>query len=283
MGCWDCFCFICGNTCHEPLKTDDIDYNVPNIFKKKLKWLNKCTFLTPSNKIIHNCKETDCNIIFKDNKNNKYEQLTKYNKPSHPIDKEFKELTDIGIFLHTDCWMFIKKEYGLELKYGDLPIFYKNISIDKIFSQINYGLIEKYWSQDFNFKGVSDDGNEYLCESPVKNTKNATRIKKIISEFRIKNTKERKSPLTSATFYKEKDIKIGNDNNFWIKSGSRWIKMDGVNIIDKITIKLTDKKQINIIKNIPPIGYYNTKPIFIKSIEKKKKEYVINIVRLKND
>jgi hypothetical protein len=40
MGCWDVYCFVCGNSCHAE-STD-----------KKTKWLEKCTFLTIDNKII---------------------------------------------------------------------------------------------------------------------------------------------------------------------------------------------------------------------------------------
>lgn len=284
MGCWDCFCFICGNSCHEPFKTDDDEYNVPNDFKKKLKWLNKCTFLTQDNKIIHGCKEVGCNIEFEDKNKNTYEQLMKYNVPNSnykqiPLNTHFQ----YGIFLHTDCWRFIKKEYNLELKYGDLPIFYSNIGLDKIFTQIDYGIIEKYWSQDFDFKNLYTSGMEYLSESPLTNKKNALRIKRNVSKLKIKNNNGRKSPITSATFYKENDIKIGCDGEFWIKSGSKWNKMSGKIITKKIIIKFDDKKQINLINNIPQIGYFNTKPIFIKSIKKNQKEFDISVVMLKND
>jgi hypothetical protein len=279
MGCWDIFCFICGNTCHGDLKTDDLEYNVSNQFSKKLQWLNKCTFLTANNEIIHNCKEISCNIDFKDNKGNIYEHVFKYNtKYYNDYDYYYGVNKNIGIFLHTDCWKFIKNTYKLELKYLHLPIIYKNITENKIFN-IDYDKIEKYWSQDFNFKQVLDDKNEYLCESPLKNEKSAKRIKHIFCKLKIKNDENRKSPLTSATFYDENSIKIGNDNNFWIKNGGKWIKMDGK--IKTIKFKLTDKIKIKKLKSIPQNGYFNNVPIFISSLEiTKNKNLEIKIIYL---
>ena len=91
MGCWDIFCFLCGNTCRNPKYTNevflqDIEYyesgkgdknfktyfkpiyetykKNPKLFEKKIKllekntkWLNNCTFLCANNKIIHVCEE----------------------------------------------------------------------------------------------------------------------------------------------------------------------------------------------------------------------------------
>lgn len=104
MGCWDIFCFLCGNTCHSVSNNikkkflEDVKYyesknkkgkwfksyfkqiyekyntepklfiNELNNIKKNTKWLNKCTFLTANNKIVHGCSEVDCNIFFQDKK-----------------------------------------------------------------------------------------------------------------------------------------------------------------------------------------------------------------------
>ena len=85
MGCWDIFCFLCGNTCRNPKYTNevflqDIEYyesgkgdknfktyfkpiyetykKNPKLFEKKIKllekntkWLNNCTFLCANNKV----------------------------------------------------------------------------------------------------------------------------------------------------------------------------------------------------------------------------------------
>ena len=108
MGCWDIFCFLCGNTCHgafsdlntnlietmnyyESIKDSKnkkkkwfIDYysevyknykKDPKNFLDKIKninkntkWLNKCTFLSADGSINHNCTEIACNVSFQDNK-----------------------------------------------------------------------------------------------------------------------------------------------------------------------------------------------------------------------
>lgn len=79
MGCWDVFCMLCGNTCHNMLNCDDGNEEYCNIKKKinsKLKWLNKCTFLTLNDKIVHGCIETSCNVSFQKG-NKEYEHITK--------------------------------------------------------------------------------------------------------------------------------------------------------------------------------------------------------------
>ena len=100
MGCYDIFCLLCGNPCHSMFKESieffldgietwknhkvkkyqvykswyDAYENDPDIISrikkliKETKWMNNCTILTATNKIIHGCKEVDCNIHFKDKK-----------------------------------------------------------------------------------------------------------------------------------------------------------------------------------------------------------------------
>jgi hypothetical protein len=141
MGCWDIFCFLCGNRCHGAVYTNDVflqnvEYyesgkgdkffktyfkpiyenykKEPKLFEKKIKllekntkWLNNCTFLCVNNKIIHDCEEVSCSIDFKDKKNNIYINRTYYDEEGL-----------YGVFTHTDCWKFIKKEYNLSLNYA---------------------------------------------------------------------------------------------------------------------------------------------------------------------
>ena len=104
-----------------------------------------------------------------------------------------------------------------------IPIIKKNkeanIVVDyKINSKIDYKPIDKYWDQDFNFFLILLDSNEYMCESPFTNNKNALRIKKILSQMKINTDLNRKGPSVSATFYPDKTIKYGLDNKLWIKS-----------------------------------------------------------------
>jgi hypothetical protein len=82
MGCWDIYCFICGNPARS-LETMNQD----------TKWMNKCTMLLVTNEIIHNCRETACNVEFTDSKGNMY---------VHMYDDW--DIVKHGIFIHTDCW-----------------------------------------------------------------------------------------------------------------------------------------------------------------------------------
>jgi hypothetical protein len=86
-----------------------------------------------------------------------------------------------GVFVHTDCWKFVKNKYNIELNYYNLLIIEKNILSPKIFDFINHGSIEKYWQQDFDLFGIVADSNEELCNNPLKSNLVAKNIKKIIS------------------------------------------------------------------------------------------------------
>ena len=305
MGCWDVFCFVCGNTCRTPTYIlEELNYNIkqhdelikknkltnyekkllkyykqsvelvkndPKIFEKLKKliknsqWLEKCTMLTVNNKTIHNVKETSCNINFVDSKNNSYDQMS--------IATDNHENT--GLFLHTDCWKFIKNKYGFDLKFRDLPY----ISIDdyyKVFSNIDYGKIETYYGQDFDFMKVVIEKNEYLCLSPLKNGKNIKQIKKNINNLKIRNYEERKSPSTSATFYKKGDYKLGINNKFWIVKNNKWIEIKEKPVVFKITTVQNNK----FFYNIPFIGMFNNEPIFIVKTENIKKQIKYYIITL---
>jgi len=191
MGCWDIFCILCGNSCSIPsvsfkeIFENNIEHyeNISDITKKKLffknhigaslygeyksnqkhffaklnniykntKWINSCTFLTANNKIIHGCREVGGNIHFIDKKSNKYIHSTTY---------ESGRLIN-GIFVHTDCWKYIVKTHNIKLNYSYLPIKKIETINNKIFDFINYGEIEKYWEQQFDFiKAISDSNQE---------------------------------------------------------------------------------------------------------------------------
>jgi hypothetical protein len=169
MGCWDVFCIICGNPCHsinESLIEDIVDmddlslkerYNrsvKPTFIKdlkelnKKTLWMNKCTMLLTNNEIIHDVKEVSCNVSFC----NKKMCAEHMGKQIASANCSFTNEIKCGIFIHTDCWKYIKKTLKIELKFGDLPKI-ENKSYEKIFN-INYGDIEKYWEQDFKFEEI---------------------------------------------------------------------------------------------------------------------------------
>jgi hypothetical protein len=299
MGCWDIFCFLCGNTCHgtnmnltnnddflesikyyesKKKKSKDLITNFkpiyekynknPKLFLDKLNniktntnWLSKCSFLTADNKIIHECSEIECNIIFKDNKGNFYAHGT----------SDYNYLKNMyGVFIHTDCWKFVKNTYNIELNYSNLPIRGMDISSPKIFDFIDYGSIEKYWNQEFNFIGAVTDSNEELCNSPLKSQLVAKNIKKIISKLKIKNDQKRKGPSVSATFYDNGIYKVGSNGNIWTIKNNKWIELK-----DTIKTKFVDnnKKKLKIIY----IGDINDKPIFVlkNNSNKKISEYEV--------
>ena len=291
MGCWDIFCFLCGNRCHEAVYTNEvflqnIEYyesgkadkifntyfkpiyeiykKEPKLFEKKIKllekntkWLNNCTFLCANNKIIHDCEEVSCSIDFKDKKNNIYKNRTYYDDEGL-----------YGVFTHTDCWKFIKKEYNLSLNYSHLPINIHDSTRYKIFDFINYGVIEKYWSQDFNFMKMIYNGNEELAYSPLKNNLVSKNIKKIFSKLKIRTDTKRMGPAVSATFYKPNTYRVGTNGNIWKVKGNKWIEC-------KDTIKM---KLLNPIKKIVLVGDYNNRPIFILSMKKNKKTIEYDIL-----
>lgn len=278
MGCWDVFCIICGNTCHGPL--DDLDdlileftdknYTENEVAKfreygRQMGWLSDCVILLQNNSVIEHCREESCNIEFY-YKKMKYSVLIDEMNYLNEINYKSEITENIGTFLHYDCYKYLCKKVGFKIKYKDIPIFcgeyYNNVNIPK---NINFGSIKKYWEQDFNFVNLYLDKNIYMSLSPLKNTKNAKRIDKIISQYKINHG--RKGPSTSASFYKSGTIKIGENKNFWKKVGNKWVELkDGIFLfnvkIDKNYIKSGDKFIANINK-IPQIGHFNDIPLFV--------------------
>ena len=303
MGCWDVFCFICGNPCHSMLTyyfnyiedsvTQDIKSSdstltknsikklksFPNLInelldlEKNMKWMNNCSMLLTDDKVKHNMKEVSCNDRFCNN--NKF-CATHLGAETSNLDCSFDG--KCGVFIHTDCWKFIKKTYNIELKFSNLPKMNYQDDFYRIFD-INYGDIKKYWNQDFMFAELVIDKKKYLCSSPLKNDKNITQIKKNISALKIKNNPERIGPETSATFYDDGDIKLGKNKYFWIKKNNRWLQINEKPIKITIDINMTklNKKQQKYIEQLNYIGQDNTIPVFIISANKIKK----NIYTLK--
>jgi len=232
--------------------------------------MNKCTMLLVTNEIIHNCRETACNVEFTDSKGNMY---------VHMYDDW--DIVKHGIFIHTDCWKFIYNRYNIKLKFGDLPKIYEKRDYYKVFSFINYGIIEKYWFQDFDFLQIIKDKNETLCYSPLVNSSTAKRIMKNIKKLKLKGN--RKGPNASATFYKEGDIKLGNDNNFWIIKNNKWIRSKDKVIEEYIeyNYKKLDSKTKYKLNKIPYIGESNRIPYFIKDIKWNKNILILKIVHNK--
>lgn len=260
MGIWDTLCPICGNSCYvkdlEIIIKENFNIDAKRI-DKKLNWLNNCTILLANNGVIHNVKDLNGTAMFYKNRKYVYSG-DMFNIPNNYLSQDF---INRGIVVHTDCWKFIKNNYGFTLKYKDLPINKKKYKYNETIGNVKYNLINKYWGQFVDYPKMFVDKNIYMALSPLDENKNASRIKKIISQLKLKNDPSRKSPSVSATFYKEGDIKQGNNNKFWIKQKGKWIEIKD----EIITKKISNKKKLN---EIPQIGEFNDKLLFVKSYNK---------------
>ena len=291
MGCYDIFCVLCGN----PQMSADNGFienyieiassmsekelnKKKNLFYKQVKqhydkykdkhikklyrstnWMNKCSLLLINDKVVHNLSEVSCNVHFVNKKNPKQDYYHIDNINNYFFD------SNEGIFIHTDCYNFAKKEMGLNLKFSDLPVKkYKRKLLN-----VDYKPISKYQDQEFNFFKILDDNMEKLCNHP---SKNKTFIKNIINQMKIK--KGRTGPSTSATNYSEGDIKIGNNKKFWQVKNKKWVEIQDNITTSKIIVKDNKKNKYD---KIPFIGYYNNKLIFKLDVieNKNSREYII--------
>lgn len=281
MGCWDVFCVLCGNTYTDYELPDDIELKDKNLeIRKKLikesKWLESCIFLSLDNRIAYNCKELSCSADFGNNEK-------AFRQISNLIDVDdsvlFSDIDNCGVFVHSDCWKYVYQTRNIKLKYGDLPInrfnlpknHYKAIDID-------YGKIEKYWSQFFEFEKMIKDKNEYMCQSPLINKQNAKRIDTIINKFNL--TPSNTFPSLTPLYFVSNTIKIGNDGNFWIVKNNKWQKLDGKIIKEEITVD--NKSKLKLLNLIPQVGEFNTRPYFIESFIRKDNQITFTIKYMKS-
>jgi hypothetical protein len=306
MGCWDIWCFVCGNPSHgmftdwdnyvqeiidkhesstrtnkylkitqkiyEAYKKNNKLTSDMKKFSKTTNWMDKCTMLVADNSVVHNVKEDACNITFVDNKNIAYDH-TSINTLDHFVyDK-------IGLFIHTDCYKYVNNKYKIKLKYSDIPVIYKSDVWSRINPTLKYGDIEKYWDQDFDFVNLYIDKKTYLCSSPLKEDKNITQINKNIRKMKLNNDKSRKGPSVSATFYSIGDIRIGNNKKFWIKKSGKWMEIKDTVVSTTFTLNESDMdKHWKYINSLSVIGQYSKKPIFVKSMKKTGKKTTFNII-----
>jgi hypothetical protein len=295
MGCMDIYCFICGNSCHglDKYSIDDIKnaLNNTDLADKQIKkikdtstlmkdiltlykntqWMEHATMLLVNDDIIHGLNETACNVNFSSNDN----RATQIGYQ----DTEWLYGVVHGIFIHTDCWKFIKNKYKIELKFSHLPpLKYRK----QKFFDINYGEIEKYWEQLFPFLNVLIEKKSYLCSSPLKNDKNITQIKKNIKYLKLKKDAKRQGPPISATFYKTGDIKLGNNKNFWIINNGKWIEIKELPQILSINIKNISTKQIKWLSTIGFMAQETKEPILLIESSYNKKTYKIGFILLES-
>lgn len=266
MGCFDIYCFICGNTCHGLDK--NIDKNLLTKYKKSFEWMNNCTLLLVDDTVQHNLVEYAGTTEFK-KKSFKGEHM-------YMFEEDYNK--NYGIFIHDDCYEFVKQTYNINLKFSYLPKF-NNVE-DNIYD-FKYGELDKYRynkkqiRQLFNFEQLILDNKLYLSSSPLLNDKNVKQIKKNLSTLKFKNDPKRVGPSVSATFYDNNDIKIGSDNKFWQKKNKRWALINEKPITLLINLKKnTTLKQKEYLESLRFIGQYDIKPIFIKL----KKKNILEII-----
>ena len=302
MGCWDVFCFLCGNPPHKSFYdssqlADDVkQYESKNkkskwfinYFKpiyqaylsnpkfmdeikignktqsigKLTKWMDSCTFLTVDNRVIHKCSEVSCNVSFVDSKRNVY---------THDPEKVFRDYLDhglnYGVFVHTDCYKWIKSTYKFDLTFSHLPIVYPNKPTysSKVFGKVKYGSIEKYWGQDFDFVSavVNSDGD--LLASPlVSGSATAKRIGKIFSQLKIRLDSNRVGPLVSASFYPSGIYRVGSNGNIWTTSGGKWKEIKEPVVKSTYTIGKTKLGKLT--RDFVGIGEPGSVPVFVTGI-----------------
>ncbi len=159
MGCYDVYCFVCGCSCYsmnnefikdllenykEYLKkpnSAEFKYykdlfksisKYPNFFEEikklylKTKWLSKCSFLTVDDKLIKNVKEIMCNGQFKASTGDNL-----YHQYSFNNDTDFAVRNNLGVFIHNNCLQFIKKNYGIDIRFSDLPVYIEKKNLIK--------------------------------------------------------------------------------------------------------------------------------------------------------
>jgi hypothetical protein len=290
MGCFDVYCLLCGNSCYgfeiegvldnikiyeeNPKKFKSLEriykaYSKDKNFIDKLKkfkndviWIYSCTFLTLNNQVIHGCREVTCGNIFNDKNNNQYIHFDKkYTKKE--INKSY------GVFVHTDCWKYIKKEHGIELNFSHLPYINDVLKVDAK----TYYPMTQYYEQYFNFIDAFIDGNSDYCKSPLVKP---TIIKKVFSQLKIKHNPSRKSPESSASLYPTNTYKVGNNGNIWIKQNGKWMECKDT---IKGTVTINTNARFNKYRFI---GEDNTKPVFIEYIDIKGSKAEIHFIHIKN-
>jgi hypothetical protein len=251
MGCYDVFCPICGICVFIP------KYDLDKKYTSKIKWIKKASFMTTINEIKNICSEINCNNVFYCAKKTHVKKSYISELYPHRIYDE-SDVDITGYFIHRDCYEFIKKKFKINIVFGDFFHSAKNkLTLNDHY--VNFGGVEKYWEQYFDWNKMIEDGNFWMAESPLKNAKNAQRIVKIVKQLKIKAG--RTGPTISASFFTPGTIKIGNDGYFWIIKNKKWTKIPEKPVIEKV------KNTINLMKKIPKIGFTNIKPIFIKDFD----------------
>jgi hypothetical protein len=294
MGCWDVFCPICGLSCNQQeylLDANEVMDQLTNGQRQELtqilskgSYLSQCTFLTIDDQVFHGCQETACNITF-ECKNKTFESINDGRQIDYFANVSNRGSDAFGMFIHTSCWKWMKREYKIDLKYSDLPVVTPLKFENEPIVGIDYGPIKKYWSQDFDFIQLIKDKKGWMAANLLRNNpQNHSRVQRIVSQFKIKRDANRKGPVSSATFYPEGSIRIGKNKRFWIKKGSRWVEIpEGLTVLTA-DVTSTDRKAQKFVNSMPMIGEYGRKPLFVLSVAKSSpKKFTVKILLKQSD
>lgn len=268
MGCYDVYCILCGNRAgkyvgflYDTYNDTENPSNATELnreFYKLSNWMKEVSLLLVNGDVIHDCKEIACNIVFESNKDKYFGAI--YDNINY-FDKKI-DYKNQGLPIHTECWKYLCNKYKKKITLQDFP------ATEAIMDKVKYGKISDYWMQDTNYRDMIKE-NKYMICKPATNKKNDSRINKIISQFKIKSA-DRKSPSVSATFYKENNVKMGNDGNFWQIKKGKWVKNN-----DTIITYRYKKKKINSkinyadLNKIPQIGIVGKQLLFVKEFSDK--------------
>lgn len=262
MGCWDIYCPICGCPPRASGILNNYDEMVKRVGKEltkmdcrllvqRTKWLNKCYFMTVGNKLIKGVQEVGCNV-----------QFGKKGRLYTSVPCEFADDAVNGYFIHADCYQFVMKVYGIELRLGDFYVnLRKGCDRTNLNRMINWKGIKKYQGQYMDMIGMYQSGDAWMLESPLKNRQNANRIKHVFLQWKIRSG--RSGPFVSASFYPNGTYKMGSDGYIWVVRGSRWVK------VNKKPMKETVPYQSSLLKKIPAISFSSKEPCFITCFDKK--------------
>lgn len=225
MGVFDCYCFICGGPIRSPNKSP-----ARNDFPKPVKshnWLNNLYILDNQNKLI-SASGSDYNesgVITV--KNVEYELIL----DTHIV---VPAIEHYGVVCHRDCYSFIAKNMDIKLLFGHVVRLLMPYSLLK---SSKYLEMKKYvFAQDFDYSGILAK-SPWLLESPLSNTRNAERIKKIWSNYVQKFKKDglRPSPSESAALLPVGFVGKGNDGGTWVVKGKpkKWMRSNSVEMKKK--------------------------------------------------
>jgi hypothetical protein len=211
-------------------------------------------------------------------------------KPPTSRHKGSPPITSL-IFIHSKrvivTYIHIRS-YNIKLTYSNLPLIDNGKpNYYKPFEYINYGEIEHYWEQEFEFINICIDKKQYLCSSPLKNDKNISKINKNINGMKISNKYIlRPSPPISATYYKNNNIKLGNNGKLWIVKNGKWNEINEDMCKINITVDLTkiNSKQKSFLKKLSFIGQFNNYGVFVKNIIFKNKSiFILDLITTINN